>query len=460
MTSLRDYAPFVLYACIAFAVTLPVALDEPRNFQSFWINAVWLEQFSTQLASGHAYPRWLPESHNGLGSPVFYYYPPLSFYIASVPALLGLSPYLASMAAFGFGCFASGLTMHLWLKGAEFRVPASAIFMVMPYHLFDLVYRGALAEYMGIALIPLIAMGLKKRPVLLAFAYAGLIATHLPLALLVSLFMILPYGAWLAWKDRSHFNLAAIGLSLGLLISGIYLFPALALDEFRKTDELYRFANLQTTSWNFFDPDGWATPGVMQRIIGITALLAFGALFAVRRGSFWPILSITVCVLVSGLLPIWHLPLLADVQFPWRALPIVEFALVTGAARLRLVFFVAALAPALSGSLLNPPHGGSNAASFDYIMARHVDVAEYLPRAVPAGLTNYSEWAQNISNKATTAFYYPSLGKSSDGVLLDGQPRLRTLWQEWVGLLISLIGILGTLLFHLRNGPRRASVRD
>src|SRR6185503_11404806 len=101
---------------VALLLALPAALGPVRLNDSFWIDLVWLEQFARELGSGTIYPRWLPLSHYDLGSPVFYYYPPLAFYLASAFALTGISTYLALIAAFFAAMLLSGVGVYLWLK--------------------------------------------------------------------------------------------------------------------------------------------------------------------------------------------------------------------------------------------------------------------------------------------------------------------------------------------------------
>ena len=47
-----------------------------------------LEQFEAELAAGNMVPRWAFTGHGGLGSPIFYFYPPGAYFVA---ALLGFS---------------------------------------------------------------------------------------------------------------------------------------------------------------------------------------------------------------------------------------------------------------------------------------------------------------------------------------------------------------------------------
>src|SRR5215813_5426145 len=82
-------------------------------------HAVWYVHFSEQLWAGDVYPRWLMGMNDGLGSPVFYFYPPVPFFVTSLlrPLFrndshgwyqLGLTASLALIA--------SGLCAYLWLK--------------------------------------------------------------------------------------------------------------------------------------------------------------------------------------------------------------------------------------------------------------------------------------------------------------------------------------------------------
>lgn len=66
---------------VGLLLTLPAILSPPMTHDSFGIICVWADQFTSELATGNLYPRWLPQSHGGLRSPVFYYYPPLAFYL-------------------------------------------------------------------------------------------------------------------------------------------------------------------------------------------------------------------------------------------------------------------------------------------------------------------------------------------------------------------------------------------
>ena len=96
----------------------------------------------------------------------------------------------------------------------------------------------------------------------------------------------------------------------------------------------------------------------------------------------------------------WTLPLVANVQFPWRALAIAEFAFVTGFASGAIAPVRLALAalPALTfATLFLKPYAPPDLLSPSEILARHHDVPEYLPAGVPSSQYWYSRWALDLA---------------------------------------------------------------
>ena len=95
----------------------------------------------------------MPQSFDGLGSPAFYFYPPLPFWIdalVSVVTANALSvPYRLAVTTTVI-LFLSGLAMHAWLLKTSGKRTAALVgaiaYMAAPYHLFDTTTRGAFAE--------------------------------------------------------------------------------------------------------------------------------------------------------------------------------------------------------------------------------------------------------------------------------------------------------------------------
>src|SRR5689334_5977773 len=70
---------------------------------------------------------------------------------------------------------------------------------------------------------------------------------------------------------------------------------------------------------------------IIAALTACYALVAVALALQARALEFWSVLSLACLALIAGVVPwFWQLPELAKVQFPWRMMPIVEFALITG----------------------------------------------------------------------------------------------------------------------------------
>src|SRR6185503_17524245 len=143
-----------------------------------------------------------------------------------------------------------------------------------------------------------------RGPALLAVAYGAIIATHLPLALLASLFLIAPYALILG---RGRLLAFAPPLALGLGLASIYLVPALALDRYRDAAVLWSDPLLRPDHWLLIHG---APAGMALISLKVIAVVALPALFmAVRWRSGWAAAAIACCLIVAGLVPfLWSLP--------------------------------------------------------------------------------------------------------------------------------------------------------
>jgi hypothetical protein len=343
---------------VLMAPTLVVGTTLSHSSQ---FNLMWAQQFAEQIQAGVLYPRWLPQSFEQLGSPAFYFYPPLAFWVDALVGLLTLDalsvPRRLAIAA-TLLLWASGLAMHAWLQrvtGNALRaLVGSLAYMAAPYHLLDHYLRGAFAEFASFAVLPLVALGVllvgqrhRVGPGLLALAYAALLMTHLPTALLVSVTVLPPYVLYHAWRQAdaraaASFLVRVAGAGvLGIGVAAVYLLPALTLQGSISANLLW-IEYFRVQPWFLVRPDRWPDPDFMRIVaaIALAYVLATLALaLAVRGGpvgerrqecAFWLAVSLLCLVLMSGLVPwFWELPELGKVQFPWRLLVVVEFAVIT-----------------------------------------------------------------------------------------------------------------------------------
>lgn len=152
-----------------------------------------LIQFQTELAQGHGLPRWSFDGNFGLGSPIFYIYPPGAFAVAAwmgellpwlaVPTLLDIAGILFRVGAIA--------TCALWLRrhtSPGSAITGGALYALMPYiSVINPQVRLAFAETAAAALLPLVflavdlgAAEIVRTIVLVSVAMALLAVTHLP----------------------------------------------------------------------------------------------------------------------------------------------------------------------------------------------------------------------------------------------------------------------------------------
>lgn len=346
--------PALVLAAAAILLLSPTLVLGTLVSHSSPQNLTWAKQFADQVRAGILYPRWMPESFDGLGSPAFYFYPPLPFWIDALMSVVtanALSVSYRLAVTTTVILFLSGLTMHTWLLKVSGKRTAALVgavaYMAAPYHLFDTYTRGAFAETTAYAVLPVVMLALRLTierarwglP-LLASAYAALLLSHLPTALLCSI-TIIPAYVLFTTRSRAPLLRCAAGGLLGVGLAAIYLLPAMELQPWISAYELWT-PFYRASNWFVMAPERWVDPDTM-RVIGsivlAAALLAAGLCFALlqlpdnqgrRELGFWVALGLACLILIAGLLPwFWDLPLVGKVQFPWRLLMVVEFALLT-----------------------------------------------------------------------------------------------------------------------------------
>lgn len=476
----RDLVAAAAILALTIVLTLPAMLGPERLNDSYWIDWVWLDQFSRELGRGVLYPRWLPLSHDGLGSPVFYYYPPLSFYAASIFRLAGVGVFPAVLATFFVGYLLSGAGTYLWLRDQTRTALVGALFyMFAPYHTFNFYLRGALAEFIAAAILPFVMVGLKRAAeqrrdgyAIASIAYAAMIASHLPLALLASIFLFAPYSFLLIRKRRAAAGVLAGSFATGIALASIYLLPALMLDHYRDAAKLWAHAYVQAKNWSFWNHSSLAPPGYPASLVtGCTIAVPLLGILMWRR-SGWAMFGLGCVVLAVGTIPaLWALPLLKSVQFPFRLLPVAEFALATSIAfaPFRLIPIVLAAVPLLAGSwFISTVSGPKPSLTIAQIHTLRPDVPENLPPG-ERPYTWPSHWALGVAqthrqpafaNGITTepVFYFPAWqvrcgqdvvpsfpAPGTQLLAYRGSNCARTLrWTsaEYLGAFVSLLGLV------------------
>ncbi|HSB10359.1 MAG TPA: 6-pyruvoyl-tetrahydropterin synthase-related protein [Blastocatellia bacterium] len=197
-----------------------------------------MPQFDKVLRSGVIYPRWIPDINRGYGLLNMIYYPPGFFYLTSAVHTVVDDWIYTTFVVSALALAGSGLALY-FLARTFYSKPASAIaafvYMLIPFHVLDLYWRGALPQFVGYCFLPLVIyfafrLGREGR----ARYYAGLGVTfglYLLIHLPVSLMLAYALGFYaLVWALRERDLRIALriagGVFLGLLLSAIYWLPA------------------------------------------------------------------------------------------------------------------------------------------------------------------------------------------------------------------------------------------
>ncbi len=332
-------------------------------------DAYFIFEYVRALRDGNLYPRWLPDMTFGYGYPLFNIYAPLAVQVGVLFHLLGFGFTQAVEMVFTASIVLSGLAMFGFLRehlgdGAAFV--AAVAYVYVPYHLFDMYQRAAMAESFAFVWMPLVLWGIRacvKRPspraiTGLALAYAGLMLTSNLVAvvftpLAVGYGLVAGIKRWLEGDRTLAQGLAivlpaGIGGALGLALSAWFWVPALLEFKYVNQSQWYGgyydyhqhfvyFFQLFSPHWGF----GISVPGpddVISFQVGLASyFLALAGLVAIARtrdptrweGGYFALAAILSTFLTTAASAwLWeHVPGVAFAQFPWRYLMLTSVAL-------------------------------------------------------------------------------------------------------------------------------------
>lgn len=326
------------------------------------VQSMWVTQFADELASGILYPRWLIDMYAGNGSPVFFYYPPVAYYITALfrPIMhFGDFAYPAIAAsAFCAVCF-GGVTFFFWMReeGAE---PGAALlgtllYMASPYNVGINFYHTLLfSSVWAFAWVPLLMRFARRLAQGRDYALAGfavmlalLVMTNLPMTLL---FGPMAVGYYVMCLEKAQWQQQMLrlagGLALGFSLTSIYLLPALLCESYTILHMHWDAPHNQYTDFMFVL--GFRQFNQQFFTIGWMALLLLTGLyaFAIRKGPpryrFFLVASLVALFLSERMsLPVWGLVSILKIeQFSIRffIVPFLCVAILATAAAPRLAW--------------------------------------------------------------------------------------------------------------------------
>jgi 6-pyruvoyl-tetrahydropterin synthase-like protein len=221
----------VLAALAIMSPTLFWGMPSSRDLTNHFRFAL---PFYDSLRAGHFSPGWLAESNSGYGDASFRFYPPAVYYLLAFGRTLTGSWLAGTLLAANLLSVAGALGVYFWARAigaGRFAAWAGILFAVAPYHLNQFFQSFMLAEFAGAAVVPFafafterVCRARRPRDMAgLAAAYAILVLTHLPLAVIASI-ALLVYALFRLSDEKRLATLGCLSLSvaLGLLASASY----------------------------------------------------------------------------------------------------------------------------------------------------------------------------------------------------------------------------------------------
>ena len=334
-----------LVAAVCFAVIIPAILWGIPSNLDLTNHFRFAIPFYDSIAAGDFYPGWLAESNAGYGDPSFRFYPPAFYYLLAASRFLIGNWYGATLVTFVVVSIVGGLGMYFWARSfmpAATASWAAAFYALAPYHVNQLYQAAMLAEWAGSAVLPFVfgfvdrvcERGKPRDIAGLALTYGLLLFTHLPLALIGSI-ALLVYALVRLEGPGKFLKLAklACGSVLGLSLSSVYwvtMFSEVSWIEGSRGD-----GSTNDVGYNFvlssLSPDNlsvwWMNIlTLMTLLLCAPAIVFFFRVTAPSRRMVRPIIILTASALFMALplsWPIWRvLRPLQEVQFPWRWLAV------------------------------------------------------------------------------------------------------------------------------------------
>jgi 6-pyruvoyl-tetrahydropterin synthase related domain len=462
---LHAFRPITTVICVSLALLIPAMfwgipsnLDLTNHFR-------FALPFYDAIAGGRLYPGWLAESNGGYGDPSFRFYPPALYYLLAAARFVIGNWYAATLVVFGIVSIAGGLGMYFWSKSilpASSAIWASIFYALAPYHLNQLYQATLLAEWAGSAVLPFVfgfvervcERGKRRDIAGLAATYGLLIFTHLPLAVIGSMALLVYALVRIDGPDKIRkLTRLALGATLGLSLSAVYWVTMVAEVGWIGVNQIQRDASVDyrlNFLFSTFSPENlnvW-----WMNILALMTLLLFApaSIFvgAALRGRpsrilqervategdpykkilrpFFALTGFALFMSVPLSRPIWNLlrPL-QETQFPWRWLILVSMggSILAGAGLPLLAIADKKLDRAKRLAIF-----GAMIISIVFTLSHVVREAQYLPPQ------KFDQMLTSVRGSQSVNYWFPiwaraDIRKMSTEVEAGDRPVTITSWQ-------------------------------
>jgi len=331
------------------------------------IHIATMAQFSDALTQGNFPVIWLNNFAN-YGLPVGLFSHQLPIYLGAIITIITSDPVLSANIITLIGVMGANILFYKFLRiyfPETVSFFATILFCLAPYRILNVYIRGAIPETFSLIFLPLILIVLHRLFVLkkinslflLVLALIGLILTH-PMMALIYGFFIAPYFIFLLspriktlnikeWT-RVYLSPILIVCTSGLIalgVAGYYIVPLLVEKKyfyFGQYSTIFNYSflglsNLIDFRWHYLlGTDVFTRAHTLQVGIVESLGLSIGLIFFLKEIVFKKKLndySFFVLCIASGILIIFFLlpissdvydvvPVLQNIQFPWRMLSV------------------------------------------------------------------------------------------------------------------------------------------
>lgn len=334
MNSKSNILIYLIFIALGFLLTIPAFYQGMIVSHDILIYSNWHNCFSDQFLAGEWYPRWLIDMNGGRGSPVFFFYPPLPFYISSffeyfIPNIY--PKWYALYYSIGLALGLSGVTRYTLLKNytqQKYAFFLSLFYIVAPFHLLVNFYqRFSYPEIWAFTWTPLmfyfarcVFHNQKKATIGLSISYALLIITHIPTFLIITpLILIYPITT-----NNYKRNLLYVSLSMlyAILLSSFYIFPMIFYQKYINLNKMWEGTYSLYNHFLSFEKGINNNDFLGLAIINLSLIAVCTIIVKPKNKdhAFWILsgcLSIFMMFEISSF--IWQsIPLISKIQFPWR----------------------------------------------------------------------------------------------------------------------------------------------
>ena len=316
------------------------------------VHLQWLSQFPKLFADGILYPRWLPDSYLGFGAPVFYFYPPMVYWVGGILFSFGVhSEYALFQGITILFTLLSGITAYWYLKTLTKNkmnaLIGAAVYCVFPYRFADMYLRNALGEHAAFVFLPIILLPLLsiqqergherlKIIFITAIGWAGMLITNIPTTVILIYLVIVYIVVARMYRQPFRQGMVAyiIGGLLGVITSAVFLLPLSDLQDSLSVGNFFNIASEGFVLTGYQLIDVFHDPKSKTFYIALIIVLAIGVWLLMMYRKHWlltdkqrtPEITIGAILLIALAFQIPYLmypvnqllPLLKLLQFSWR----------------------------------------------------------------------------------------------------------------------------------------------